>query len=78
VGGRRLVSYSLLTRSLLADRRPSFSWLLRSDLTGLGLSHVLPAGAATAGALRYKLLRQGGAPPRTPPSGWPLKAPRRR
>jgi len=60
--GGSLVCYSLLTRSMFPGGRLSFGWLLRSDLTGLGLSHVLPAGGATAGAFRYKLLRQGGAP----------------
>jgi uncharacterized protein (TIRG00374 family) len=57
-----LVSYSLLTRSMLPDRRPSFSWLFRSDVAALGVSHLLPGGAATSGALRYRLLQQGGAP----------------
>jgi uncharacterized membrane protein YbhN (UPF0104 family) len=57
-----LVSYSLLTRSMLPDRRPHFSWLFRSDVAALGVSHLLPGGAATSGALRYRLLQQGGAP----------------
>ena len=42
-----LVSYSLMTRSLLPQNRSRFSWLLRSDLTGLGVSHLLPGGGAT-------------------------------
>ncbi len=58
-----LVSYTLLTRSMLPDARPGFSWLLRSDLAGLGVSHLLPGGAATSGALRYRLFQQGGASP---------------
>lgn len=58
-----LVSYSLLTRSMLPDARPRFSWLLRSDLAALGLSHLLPGGAVTSSALRYRLLLQGGTPP---------------
>jgi hypothetical protein len=57
-----LVAFSLLTRSVLPDRRPSFSWILRSDVTGLGVSHVLPAGAAASSTLRYRLLHEGGAP----------------
>jgi uncharacterized protein (TIRG00374 family) len=57
-----LVGFSLLTRSVLPDQRPSYSWILRSDITGLGVSHVVPAGAAAAGTLRYRLLREGGAP----------------
>lgn len=60
--GASLVGFSMLTRSVLPDRRPSFSWILRSDITGLGVSHVLPGGSATSTALRYRLLREGGAP----------------
>jgi uncharacterized protein (TIRG00374 family) len=55
------VSYSLLTRSVLPRTGPSFSWLLRTDITSLGVSHVLPGGAASSTALRYRLLREGGA-----------------
>ncbi len=57
-----LISYSLLTRSMLPGQRPSFSWLLRIDVAGLGVSHVLPGGAATSAALRYRLIQQGGTP----------------
>jgi putative heme transporter len=57
-----LVSYSLLTRSVLPGKRPTFSWLLRTDLTAFGVSHIVPGGTATAAALRYRLLRQGGTP----------------
>ncbi|MFI5694668.1 YbhN family protein [Kribbella sp. NPDC051586] len=58
-----LVSYSLFTRALLGGGRLPFSWVLRSDLTGYGVSHVVPGGAATAGALRFRLLVSGGAQP---------------
>jgi hypothetical protein len=47
---------------MLPGPRPRFSWLFRSDIVGLGVSHLLPGGAATSGALRYRLLQQGGAP----------------
>jgi uncharacterized protein (TIRG00374 family) len=57
-----LVCYSLLTRSLLPGRRPHFGWLIRSDITALGVSHVLPGGSATSTALRFRLLHDGGAP----------------
>lgn len=57
-----LICYSLLTRSVLPGRRPSYSWLLRTDLTSLGISHIAPGGAATASTLRYHLLREGGVP----------------
>jgi uncharacterized membrane protein YbhN (UPF0104 family) len=40
-----LVSYSLLTLRVLPGARPSFGWLLRTDLTVLCLSHVVPGGA---------------------------------
>lgn len=55
-----LMSYSMFTRSVLPDERPAFWWLLRTDITGLGVSHVVPGGTATASALRYQLLREGG------------------
>lgn len=58
-----LVSYSLSTRSLLRHRPPGFGWLLRSDLTGYGLGHIVPGGGATTMALRYRLLVSGGAAP---------------
>jgi hypothetical protein len=55
-------AYSALTRSVLppADR-PPYLTLLRIDVTGLGLSHVLPGGGATTTALRYRLLTLAGA-----------------
>lgn len=56
-----LVCYSLFTRALISGVR--FSWILRSDLTGYGVSHVVPGGAATATALRFRLLTSGGAQP---------------
>jgi uncharacterized protein (TIRG00374 family) len=56
-----LVCYSLFSRALISGVR--FSWILRSDLTGYGVSHVVPGGAATATALRFRLLVSGGAQP---------------
>jgi hypothetical protein len=58
-----LVSYSALTRSVLLDDRPPYSWLIRTDVTALGVSHLVPGGVATASALRFRLLREGGTPP---------------
>jgi uncharacterized protein (TIRG00374 family) len=55
-----LASYAALTRSVLPAPRPSFSWLWRADLSSLGVGNVVPGGAATAGTLRYRLLRHGG------------------
>lgn len=58
-----LISYSLFSRALLRGSRVRFSWILRTDVTGYGVSHVVPGGAATATALRFRLLRAGGARP---------------
>jgi putative heme transporter len=58
-----LVCYSMLTRSVFPDHRPHFSWLIRSDITALGVSHLLPGGAASSTGLRYRLLHEGGLPP---------------
>ncbi|WP_344236297.1 YbhN family protein [Kribbella hippodromi] len=58
-----LVCYSLFTRALVAHQHVNFFWILRSDLTGYGVSHVVPGGAATATALRFRLLVSGGARP---------------
>jgi uncharacterized membrane protein YbhN (UPF0104 family) len=56
-----LVCYSLFTRSLLRDSGVSFSRMLRSDLTGFGVGHVVPGGGAGATALRFRLLVTSGA-----------------
>jgi len=56
-----VAAYAALTRSVLpAQDRPSFFTLLRVDTTTLGVSHIVPGGAATAGALRFKLLMAAG------------------
>jgi uncharacterized protein (TIRG00374 family) len=56
-----LVSYSALTRSLMPPgSRPSLWTVLRVDLSGLGVSHVVPGGGATATALRYRLFTVAG------------------
>ena len=55
------LAYGLFTRSVLpAEGRPAWHWLLRVDVFGAGLTHVLPGGGAAASALRYRMLRQGG------------------
>ena len=55
------VAYGLFTRCLLpAEGRPSWHWLLRLDVLGAGLTHILPGGGATATGLRFKLLRDSG------------------
>jgi uncharacterized protein (TIRG00374 family) len=66
VGGAALdvlsvVVYAALTRSVLPRAgRPGLWTLLRIDTTTLGVSHVVPGGAATAGALRFRLLVAAG------------------
>lgn len=56
-----VVAYGALTRSVLpAQDRPSLFTLVRIDTTTLGVSHIVPGGAATAGALRFKLLMAAG------------------
>ncbi|HET9648711.1 MAG TPA: lysylphosphatidylglycerol synthase transmembrane domain-containing protein [Microlunatus sp.] len=60
VEGLSLLSYTAMTRALLTNARSSFGTLLRIDLTVLGASHALPAGGATAAALRYRLWRRIG------------------
>jgi uncharacterized protein (TIRG00374 family) len=56
-----VVAYAALTRSVLPPRhRPGLWTLLRIDATTLGVSHIVPGGAATAGALRFRLLHAAG------------------
>ena len=56
-----VVAYAALTRSVLPPGgRPSLFTLLRIDATTLGVSHIVPGGAATAGALRFRLLHAAG------------------
>jgi len=56
-----LACFSGLTVSLIGRaRRPRFFTLLRIDVTVYGLSRVLPAAAATGGALRLRLLTAAG------------------
>ncbi len=56
-----LATYSVLTRAVLPDEtRPAYGWLLRTDLTALGASHVTLAGAATSNVVRVGLLHRGG------------------
>lgn len=58
-----LVSYSLFSRVLVGAGKVRFSWILRADLAGYGVSHVVPGGAATATALRFRLLTSSGVQP---------------
>jgi uncharacterized protein (TIRG00374 family) len=52
-----LLAYTVLTRAVLGpEPKPSYWVLLRVDLTGYGVSHVVPGGGATSAALRYRLM----------------------
>lgn len=56
-----LAAYTWLTQEILGeDARLRFGTQLRIDLTGLGLSHVLPGGGATAAGLRLRLMSARG------------------
>ena len=58
-----LAAYTALTRAVLPPRvRPRFADQFRIDLTGLGASHVLPGGGASAAALRFRLMTLRGIP----------------
>lgn len=55
------IAYGLFTRGILpVNGRPSFYSLLRIDVVGAGLTHVLPGGGAAASGLRFKMLRDRG------------------
>lgn len=57
-------SYTCLTRVILSRAtRPRFVDQLRIDLTGLGVSHVVPGGGASAAALRFRLMTSWGIAP---------------
>jgi uncharacterized membrane protein YbhN (UPF0104 family) len=58
-----LASYTALTRVVLPrEVRPRFADQFRIDLTGLGVSHVVPGGGASAAALRFRLMTGWGVP----------------
>ncbi len=58
--------YTALTRAVL-PRGTGVGWptQLAIDLTGFGVSHVLPGGGATAMGLRYQMMTSAGIPPPT-------------
>ncbi|HEX3931121.1 MAG TPA: YbhN family protein [Nocardioides sp.] len=58
-----LVCYTGLTRAVLpADVHLGWGTQLAIDLTGYGVSHVVPGGGATAMGLRYRLMAAAGVP----------------
>ncbi|MGO9583274.1 MAG: lysylphosphatidylglycerol synthase transmembrane domain-containing protein [Acidimicrobiales bacterium] len=55
-----LAAYGRLTQSVLPEDGPSFSKVLRIDLSTLAVSHVIPAGTAGGTGLGYRLLTSNG------------------
>jgi uncharacterized protein (TIRG00374 family) len=61
-----LICYTGLTRAVLpADVHVGWGTQLAIDLTGYGVSHVVPGGGATAMGLRYGLMTSAGIPRRS-------------
>jgi len=58
--GTSLLSYALLSQSLLPSGLPGLSKTLRIDLAGLAVSHVIPGGSAGSAGLGYRLLTTNG------------------
>lgn len=59
--GMALVAYAQLSRSLLRAEERLPLWVsFRVVLASLAVNHVVPGGAAAAGALQYRLLTRGG------------------
>jgi uncharacterized protein (TIRG00374 family) len=57
--------YVELTRSVLYPHAPGRFNLLRVNLAGLAISHVVPGGTAPAGALSYRIFSEIGVPKET-------------
>ncbi|MGH9069395.1 MAG: lysylphosphatidylglycerol synthase transmembrane domain-containing protein, partial [Acidimicrobiales bacterium] len=55
-----VVCYAALTRVVLPSGSPSLFTLLRIDLSGLAVSHVLPGGTAGGTGVTYRLLTEAG------------------
>src|SRR5664280_3189769 len=57
-----IYSYVELTRTVLYPYSPGRYNLLRVNLAGLAISHVVPGGTAPAGALSYRIFNELGVP----------------
>ena len=57
-----IYSYVELTRAVLYPFAPSRFNILRVNLAGLAIGHVLPGGAAPSGALAYRVFSDLGVP----------------
>ncbi len=60
-----LLAYSLLTKVLLPPDAPGLWTLLRIDLAGNAISHVVPGGSAASAGLGYRLTTSYGVEGRT-------------
>ena len=60
-----IYAYVELTKSVLYPYAPSRYNLLRVNLAGLAISHVVPGGTAPAGALSYRIFNELGVPKET-------------
>jgi len=64
--------YVELTRTVLFPYAPSRYNIIKVNLAGLAISHVVPGGNAPAGALAYRVLKELGVPKET--SGFAMAA----
>jgi uncharacterized protein (TIRG00374 family) len=55
-----LISYALLTRSVLPPGAIKLGRLIRIDMSAFATSHVVPGGSAPGTALSYRLLTESG------------------
>jgi len=60
-----IYSYVELTRTVLFPHAPGRFNILRVNLAGLAISHVVPGGTAPAGALAYRIFNELGVPKET-------------
>jgi uncharacterized protein (TIRG00374 family) len=60
-----IYSYMELTRTVLYPYAPGRYNILRVNLAGLAISHVVPGGTAPAGALSYRIFNELGVPKET-------------
>src|SRR5487761_1473325 len=60
-----IYSYVELTRTVLFPHAPGRFNILRVNLAGLAISHVVPGGTVPAGALSYRIFNELGVPRET-------------
>jgi len=57
-----IVAYAELTRTVFTPHAPRRNEILRVNMSTLALSHVVPGGTATGGALAYRMYNELGVP----------------